>query len=113
VHADAPTLQETDWPQIVVLFDRLLAVAPTPVVTLSRVIAIGEVQGPAAAPREPICLGGWAGTARGRGRLRACCRYGPTKAERDLLRLVAALHAERIGDLEQVCGRPLTTSRGD
>jgi RNA polymerase sigma-70 factor (ECF subfamily) len=79
VHADAPTLQETDWPQIVVLYDRLLAVAPTPVVALNRAIASGDVQGPAAAPREPIRLGGWASTARGRGRLRACCRHGPNE----------------------------------
>ncbi len=49
VHADAPTVQETDWSQIVALYDRLLVVAPTPVVALNRAIAIGEVQGPAAA----------------------------------------------------------------
>jgi len=49
VHADAPTLEQTDWSQIVVLYDQLFAVAPTPVVALNRAIAIGEVQGPAAA----------------------------------------------------------------
>jgi RNA polymerase sigma-70 factor, ECF subfamily len=49
VHADAPTIEQTDWPQIVALYDQLLAVAPTPVVALNRAIAIGEVQGPAAA----------------------------------------------------------------
>jgi RNA polymerase sigma-70 factor (ECF subfamily) len=49
VHADAPTLQQTDWSQIVALYDQLLAVAPTPVVALNRAIAIGEVHGPAAA----------------------------------------------------------------
>jgi RNA polymerase sigma-70 factor (ECF subfamily) len=49
VHVDAPTLQQTDWPQIVALYDQLLAVAPTPVVALNRAIAIGEVHGPAAA----------------------------------------------------------------
>jgi RNA polymerase sigma-70 factor (ECF subfamily) len=30
VHADAPALEETDWSQIVGLYDQLLAVAPTP-----------------------------------------------------------------------------------
>jgi RNA polymerase sigma-70 factor (ECF subfamily) len=30
VHADAPTLPQTDWPQIRTLYDQLLAVAPTP-----------------------------------------------------------------------------------
>jgi RNA polymerase sigma-70 factor, ECF subfamily len=49
VHADAATVEETDWSQIVALYDQLLAVAPTPVVALNRAIAIGEVQGPAAA----------------------------------------------------------------
>jgi RNA polymerase sigma-70 factor (ECF subfamily) len=49
VHADAPTLQQTDWPQILALYDQLLSVAPTPVVALNRAIAVGEVQGPAAA----------------------------------------------------------------
>jgi RNA polymerase sigma-70 factor, ECF subfamily len=49
VHADAPTAEQTDWPQIVALYDQLLAVAPTPVVALNRAIAIAEVQGPAAA----------------------------------------------------------------
>jgi RNA polymerase sigma-70 factor (ECF subfamily) len=49
VHADAVTMEDTDWLQIVALYDQLLAVAPTPVVALNRAIAIGEVQGPAAA----------------------------------------------------------------
>jgi RNA polymerase sigma-70 factor (ECF subfamily) len=49
VHAEAATFEETDWSQIVALYDQLLAVAPTPVVALNRAIAIGEVQGAAAA----------------------------------------------------------------
>jgi RNA polymerase sigma-70 factor (ECF subfamily) len=49
VHADAPTLPQTDWPQILALYDQLLAVAPTPVVALNRAVAVGEVHGPAAA----------------------------------------------------------------
>src|SRR5207244_12967663 len=49
VHADAATVQQTDWSQIVALYDQLFAVSPTPVVALNRAIAIGEVQGPAAA----------------------------------------------------------------
>jgi RNA polymerase sigma-70 factor (ECF subfamily) len=49
VHADAPTVQETDWPQIVALYDQLLGVAPTAVVALNRAVAVGEVQGPAMA----------------------------------------------------------------
>jgi RNA polymerase sigma-70 factor (ECF subfamily) len=49
VHADATTLEQTDWPQIVALYDQLLALAPTPVVALNRAIAIGEVRGASAA----------------------------------------------------------------
>jgi RNA polymerase sigma-70 factor, ECF subfamily len=49
VHADAAGIEETDWPQIVALYDHLLEVAPTPVVALNRAVAVGEVQGAAAA----------------------------------------------------------------
>ncbi|NUP46843.1 MAG: RNA polymerase sigma factor [Catenulispora sp.] len=49
VHADAPTAGQTEWPQILTLYDQLLAIAPTPVVALNRAIAVGEVYGPAAA----------------------------------------------------------------
>jgi predicted RNA polymerase sigma factor len=49
VHADAGSVQETDWSQIVVLYDQLLTVAPTPVVALNRAVAVGEVDGPGAA----------------------------------------------------------------
>jgi len=49
VHADAATLQDTDWSQIVALYDHLLAIAPTPVVALNRAVAIGELRGAAAA----------------------------------------------------------------
>ena len=49
VHADAATVERTDWSQIVTLYDQLIAIAPTPVVALNRAIAIAEIQGPAAA----------------------------------------------------------------
>jgi len=49
VHADAASAEQTDWQQIVTIYDQLLEASPTPVVALNRAIAIGEVQGPAAA----------------------------------------------------------------
>jgi RNA polymerase sigma-70 factor, ECF subfamily len=49
VHADAARFEETDWSQIVALYDQLLELAPTPVVALNRAIAIGELEGAAAA----------------------------------------------------------------
>jgi RNA polymerase sigma-70 factor (ECF subfamily) len=49
VHSDAATAADTDWRQIVALYDQLLALAPTPVVALNRAVAIAEVDGPGAA----------------------------------------------------------------
>jgi RNA polymerase sigma-70 factor (ECF subfamily) len=49
VHADAGRAADTDWRQIVALYDQLLALAPTPVVELNRAVAVAEVDGPEAA----------------------------------------------------------------
>jgi RNA polymerase sigma-70 factor (ECF subfamily) len=49
VHSDAPTAAETDWGQILQLYDQLLALAPGPVVALNRAVAVAEVEGPEAA----------------------------------------------------------------
>ena len=49
VHSDAATAEQTDWAQILALYDQLLALAPTPVVALNRAVAVGEVHGPQAA----------------------------------------------------------------
>jgi RNA polymerase sigma-70 factor (ECF subfamily) len=49
VHSDAPAAADTDWRQVLALYDQLLALVPTPVVALNRAVAIGEVHGPEAA----------------------------------------------------------------
>lgn len=49
VHSDAARPEDTDWSQIVALYDHLLALAPSPVVRLNRAVAVGELRGPAAA----------------------------------------------------------------
>jgi RNA polymerase sigma-70 factor (ECF subfamily) len=49
VHSDAASMAETDWRQILRLYDQLLAVAPSPVVALNRAVALAEVDGPGAA----------------------------------------------------------------
>jgi RNA polymerase sigma-70 factor (ECF subfamily) len=49
VHSDAATAAQTDWAQILALYDQLITVSPTPVVALNRCVAVAEVQGPAAA----------------------------------------------------------------
>jgi RNA polymerase sigma-70 factor, ECF subfamily len=47
VHASAPVAADTDWPQIVALYDELLRRQPTPVVALNRAVAVAMVDGPA------------------------------------------------------------------
>jgi RNA polymerase sigma-70 factor, ECF subfamily len=49
VHSDAADPADTDWGQIVRLYDQLLGLSPTPVVALNRAIAVAETDGPAAA----------------------------------------------------------------
>jgi RNA polymerase sigma-70 factor, ECF subfamily len=48
-HARAPTALDTDWAQIVALYDALAQMAPSPVIELNRAVAISMAFGPAAA----------------------------------------------------------------
>ena len=48
VHAEAPSSAETDWAEIVALYDLLLRVTPSPVVALNRAVAVAMRDGPAA-----------------------------------------------------------------
>jgi RNA polymerase sigma factor (sigma-70 family) len=48
LHCDAPTAEDTDWPQILEWYDELLALTDNPVAALSRAVAVGEVDGPLA-----------------------------------------------------------------
>jgi RNA polymerase sigma-70 factor, ECF subfamily len=52
VHSDAVTGAATDWQQILTLYDQLMSVAPSPIVSLHRAVAVAEVDGPEAALRE-------------------------------------------------------------
>jgi RNA polymerase sigma factor (sigma-70 family) len=47
-HADAATAQETNWPQVHALYLILERIAPNPMVTLNRAIALAETDGPLA-----------------------------------------------------------------
>jgi RNA polymerase sigma-70 factor (ECF subfamily) len=49
VHSDAPTVADTNWSQILALYDQLLHFTPGPIVVLNRAVALAEVHGPAAA----------------------------------------------------------------
>ena len=84
VHAAAPRVEETDWPQVVALYDTLMTIRPTPVVALNRAIAVAEHEGPARGLEE-------IGAIADRGRLSAYPFY------------YAAL-----GELQLRCGSPET-----
>jgi len=47
-HMRARTAEETDWEQIVLLYDALMQTTPSPIVALNRAVAVGMAQGPAA-----------------------------------------------------------------
>jgi RNA polymerase sigma-70 factor, ECF subfamily len=49
LHAQAPSYDATDWPQILTLYDELLRIWPSPVVALNRAVALSMVDGPEAA----------------------------------------------------------------
>ncbi len=55
-HATAPSYDDTDWDEIVGLYDRLLLIEPSPVVALNRALARAELDGPtpALADVEPL-----------------------------------------------------------
>jgi RNA polymerase sigma-70 factor (ECF subfamily) len=77
LHAEAPSYAETDWPQIVALYDTLLRVWSSPVVALNRAVAVAMAMGPAAGLAQ-------IGELEADGRLGAY-RYLPA-AKADLLR---------------------------
>jgi RNA polymerase sigma factor (sigma-70 family) len=57
-HAEAERWEDTDWEQIVLLYDMLLALAPSPVTRLHRAIALRYTAGPRAAMAELQALAG-------------------------------------------------------
>jgi RNA polymerase sigma-70 factor (ECF subfamily) len=61
VHTDAPTASDTDWAQVVALYDRLTRVDPSPIVALNRAVAVAELDGPefALALVDPLPLTGY------------------------------------------------------
>jgi RNA polymerase sigma-70 factor, ECF subfamily len=49
VHSDARSPEQTDWAQVLALYDLLIGIAPSPVVALNRAVAVAELQGPESA----------------------------------------------------------------
>jgi RNA polymerase sigma-70 factor (ECF subfamily) len=46
VHTDAPSAPDTDWSQVVALYDQLRLIDPSPIVALNRAVAVAELDGP-------------------------------------------------------------------
>ncbi|TDN87751.1 sigma-70 family RNA polymerase sigma factor [Microbacterium sp. BK668] len=57
VHTASPSARDTDWSQIAALYDRLMAIDPSPIVRLNRAIAIAELDGPEVALADLDRLG--------------------------------------------------------
>ena len=84
VHAEAADAADTDWAQIEVLYGMLAELAPSPVVTLNRAVAIAETAGPEAAlalvepllDRAGACAASTASTP-----CTATCSNGSARAE--------------------------------
>jgi len=56
VHAASPSLGETDWQAIVLLYDRLMVIAPSPVVGLNRAVALSQRDGPERGIAELVAI---------------------------------------------------------
>lgn len=93
VHTDAPTAADTQWDQVVALYDQLYAVEPTPVVGLGRAVAVAEAVGPQSGLAALDALPGASSLER----------YHPFHATRaELLRRVG-----RTAEADAVYGRAL------
>jgi RNA polymerase sigma-70 factor (ECF subfamily) len=56
VHTDARDIRDTEWSQVVALYDQLVRIDPSPIVRLNRAIAVAELDGPKVALAEIDCL---------------------------------------------------------
>ena len=114
VHSDAPTAADTDWRQILQLYDQLLAVTPTPVVALNRAVALAELEGPAVALAaiEGLELDGYAPFHITTGELLARLGRADAAAEAyDRAIALTANEAERRFLVERRAGLPIAPTR--
>jgi RNA polymerase sigma-70 factor (ECF subfamily) len=84
VHTSARDIRDTDWPQVLTLYDQLTRLDPSPVIALNRAIAVAEIDGPQAA---------LAAVDRLADRLVGYHAYHATRA--DLLRRLGRSHQSR------------------
>ncbi|WP_250444458.1 sigma-70 family RNA polymerase sigma factor [Actinotalea sp. C106] len=95
VHAEAATAADTDWPQVLALYDLLLTTAPGPMVTLSRVVAVAMAHDPATGLLELDLVAD-----------------DPVLVDHHRTHAVRAHLLERSGDLTAAVVEYLTASRG-
>ncbi len=115
VHSDAPSAADTDWAQILILYDQLYALSPTPVVALNRTVAVAEVHGTAQglAEAEALELDDYHLFHAIRADfLRRLGRTGEARVAYDQALAHAGNEAER-GFLEEARGRSAEAGRGD
>ena len=91
VHTSARDMRDTDWSQVVALYDQLLRVDPSPIVALNRAVAVAELDGPEV---------GLAMVDRLEGELSGYHAYHATRA--DLLRRL-----DRRGEAKDAYGRAI------
>jgi RNA polymerase sigma-70 factor (ECF subfamily) len=96
VHAQSRGEADTDWPEILSLYDELVALWPTPVVRLNRAVAVARVRGPAAGLETLAPL-----AAR-----RELRDYAPFHAVRGELLRQAGRRAEAVSCFERALGCP-------
>ncbi|HEX4685897.1 MAG TPA: RNA polymerase sigma factor [Nocardioides sp.] len=84
VHTSAPDIRDTDWSQVVALYDQLVRLDPSPIVVLNRAVAVAELDGP------DVAL---ASVDRLEGRLAGYHAYHVTRA--DLLRRLGSSRQSR------------------
>jgi RNA polymerase sigma factor (sigma-70 family) len=92
LHDDAPSSAETDWSQILAWYDELVALTANPMASLSRAVAVGEVDGPRAG-------------------LRALDGLDSALGEHYRLDAVRAHLHERAGDLDRAAGLYVRAAR--
>lgn len=100
VHTEAPCARDTDWSQIVALYDRMVALDPSPIVRLNRAIAVAELDGPdlalAEVDRLTEPLDGYHAFHAARAHLlRRLGRGGESRAAYDWAIWLTGNHAER------------------
>jgi len=98
VHTDAPNAGDTDWSQVVALYDQLARLDPSPIVALNRAVAVAELDGPdvALALVDRLPLAGYhAWHAARADLLRRLGRSGEAKQEYDAAVAATQNSAER------------------